>query len=52
MKNKQLVNIHMKNYVEAVFADRLREEGFISVKDRHFCWYRIQSNDIINAVYF
>ena len=36
-KRKQIVNGHAKSYVDAVFAERLREEGFVNLEDRSLC---------------
>ena len=49
-KRKQIVNGHAKAYVDAVFADRLQEEGFINLENRSLCWYRIVNNEIINMI--
>lgn len=51
-KRKQIVNGHAKAYIDAVFAERLREEGFVNLEDRSLCWYRVQSKDIINTICF
>lgn len=50
--NKKTRNTHAKRYIEAVFAPRLREEGFTCPDDRLLCWYRIKNNEIIHSVFF
>lgn len=49
--SKQLINIHVKRYVEAVFEKRLREEGFTSPNDKNLCWYRV-NGELINSIIF
>lgn len=49
---KNTRNGHAKRYIQAVFADRLCEEGFICPDDKLLCWYRLSSNEIVNAIYF
>lgn len=50
--NKQFRNNHAKNYIQAVFAERLQEEGFSCPDDRLLCWYRVVNNEIINSICF
>lgn len=50
--NKKMRNAHAAKYIEAVFAPRLREEGFFCPDDRLLCWYRIKNNEIIQSVFF
>ena len=51
-KNSQLVSKHVRNYVQAVFSERMQEAGFISPDGKGICWYRIQNTDIINTIFF
>jgi hypothetical protein len=50
--NKKIRNAHAAKYIEAVFAPRLREEGFFCPDERLLCWYRIKNNEIIHSVFF
>ena len=45
-------NYHAKRYIEAVFAARLREEGFFCPDDRLLCWYRVLNHEILQYLYF
>lgn len=51
-KNKQFRNMQAKNYIQAVFADRLREEGFVCPDDKLLCWYRVANQEILHSVCF
>lgn len=50
--NKIIRNSHAKKYIEAVFASRLREEGFAPSSDTLLCWHRIVNNEIVNSIGF
>lgn len=43
---------HMRNYVQAVFAERLKQEGFQNPENRSISWYRVKNSDIINTITF
>ena len=45
-------NEHAKRYIQAVFEQRLKEEGFICHDDRLLCWYRIVNDTIVNSIIF
>lgn len=49
---KQLANFHARSYVQAVFEQRLREEGFTCPDDRLLCWYRVKNKEIVNSIVF
>lgn len=51
-KNKTIINIHTKRYVQEVFEARLREEGFVCPDDKYLCWYRVKNNEILNSIIF
>lgn len=51
-KSKTEANIHAKRYVEAVFENRLREEGFTCPDDKYLCWYRVSASEIMNTIVF
>lgn len=38
VNNKQIRNLHARNYIQAVFADRLKEEGFVCPNDKLFLY--------------
>lgn len=50
-KNAEL-RYHANNYVKAVFAERLRSEGFYNLDDQYLCWYRLVSDDLIHTISF
>lgn len=52
MTNKQIRNTHARNYIEAVFAERLRAEGFVPSNSNLLYWYRIVDHEIINSIGF
>ena len=52
MKNKTLINIHARHYIEAVFAQRLKREGFVCPDDKLLCWYRIRNGEVLDTVSF
>ena len=52
VNNKQIRNLHARNYIQAVFADRLKEEGFVCPNDKLLCWYRVVNNELIQSIYF
>ena len=43
---------HAQNYIRAVMADRLREEGFVSKDGDDVYWYRVVNGDVIHSVSF
>lgn len=43
---------HVQRYVHAVFADRLRKEGFKSTDGHEFCWYRFVNDEIFQTICF
>lgn len=51
-KNKLLLKIHTKRYVEEVFERRLREEGFVCPDDRYLCWYRFFGEEVVHSLVF
>lgn len=52
IKNKQIRNAHAKNYIEAVFANLLRAEGFNCPDDKLLCWYRVVNKEVVHSVCF
>lgn len=51
-KNKAIRDYHAKMYVDAVFGDTLKQEGFINPDDKSISWYRVVNNELVHAVYF
>lgn len=43
---------HAQRFVREVFAERLRQEGFVSRKDEDIHWYRLVDGEVLQAVYF
>lgn len=50
--NKTLLNIHAKKYIQAVFEERLREEGFRCPDEKLLCWYRMRSDALYDTIVF
>lgn len=51
-QNKAIRNHHAQQYIQAVFANRLREAGFVCPEDNLLCWYRIINREVIQSVCF
>ena len=51
-KNKAIRDFHAKMYIDAVFADTLKQEGFINPDGKSISWYRVVNNELIHAIYF
>lgn len=49
---KHIRNGHARNYIEAVFAERLLEEGFVCPDDRLLCWYRVVNKEVVHSLCF
>ena len=52
MNKKALINYHAKEYIQTVFANRLREEGFQCPDDNMLCWYRIRNGNLMDSIIF
>ena len=50
--NSALRNHHAKMYIDAVFAETLKQEGFMNPDGKSISWYRVANNELIHAVYF
>lgn len=50
--NKIIRNTHAKNYIQAVFAERLLAEGFVCPDDKLLYWYRIVNKELVHSVCF
>jgi hypothetical protein len=42
----------MQTYIRAVFADRLKQEGFVSRDGEDLHWYRVINGELVQTVYF
>lgn len=52
-KEKEIfVKLHIQRFVRAVYADVLRQNGFISYGGEDLSWYRVSNNEVMHAVYF
>ena len=53
MKNaKSFINKHATDYISAVFANSLRNNGFSCPNDDLLCWYRKKNDEVINSIIF
>lgn len=43
---------HVQRFVREVFAQRLKEAGFVSYMNEDIHWYRIVNGNVIHAIYF
>ncbi len=50
LKTKAIRDLHAKMYIDAVFAETLKQEGFINPDDKSFSWYRVVNNELVHAV--
>lgn len=50
--NKAIQNEAARRYVEEIWAERLREEGFICPDDKLLCWYRVVNREIVHFICF
>ena len=47
-----VLHAHAKNYIRAVMADRLLQEGFVCRDSRDLHWYRLVNGNVLQAIYF
>ena len=45
-------NYHAKMYIDAVFAETLKQEGFVNPDGNSISWYRVVNKELVHAVYF
>ena len=50
--NRAIQNEAARRYVEEIWAERLREEGFVCPDDKLLCWYRIINKEIVHFLCF
>ena len=50
--NNQLQTEHIQRLVRELFADRLRQEGFVSYKNQDIAWYRLVNQEVLQTIYF
>lgn len=43
---------HAQRYIQEVFAERLRQQGFLSYKGENIHWYRLVNDQVVQAIYF
>ena len=43
---------HVQRYIREVYAERLKQAGFISYRNEDIHWYRLVNNDVLHVVYF
>lgn len=48
----QIIKEHTQRFVRAVYADILRENGFVSFGGEDLSWYRISNKQVMHSVYF
>ena len=51
-KAKTIAKKHATAYIDAVFANPLREAGFVCTNQDLLCWYRKRSDEIVNSIIF
>ena len=51
-KNKTLINIHAKRYIEEVFSETLKKEGFSCPDEKMLCWYRLRNREVLDTAVF
>lgn len=49
---KGIINKHVSNYVQSVFANKLCLEGFSNYKEQNISWFRIKNDELINSIIF
>lgn len=52
MAKKTELNAHARNYIQAVFEERLRASGFSCPDDKLLCWYRLMGGEVMNSIIF
>ena len=50
--SQSLLFSHVQRYVREVYADQLRQAGFISYRNEGVHWYRLVNGDVLHGVYF
>lgn len=48
----QLCKEFLREYSNALFSQRLRENGFVDYNGEGLCWYRVMNHDMIQSIYF
>ena len=51
-EKEQIVKEHIQRFVRAVYADVLRQNGFVSYGGEDLSWYRVSDNEVMHSVYF
>lgn len=50
--NRAIMNEHTRRYIEEIWAERLRAEGFTCPDDKILCWYRVVNHEICQYIVF
>lgn len=50
--SQAMIFSHVQRYIREVYADRLKQAGFISYRGEDIHWYRLVNNNVLHAVYF
>ena len=50
--NRAIQNEATRRYVEEIWAERLREEGFVCPDEKLLCWYRVLNGEIVHFICF
>ena len=50
--NKKILKQYARQYIAEVYEPALREAGFVCPNDDLLCWYRLQSDEIVNSFTF
>lgn len=43
---------YTQTYIQDIYADYLRQEGFVSLNGENICWYRVVNQEIVNSICF
>lgn len=52
ISKRQLLNLHASSYVRATMADRLKQEGFVSMNNDDLHWFRVINGEVVHTVIF
>ena len=50
--NRAIQNEATRRYVEEIWAERLRGEGFVCPDEKLLCWYRVVNKEIVHFICF
>ena len=49
---RAIVNEHARRYLEEIWEDKLKKEGFTCPDERLLCWYRVVNHEIVHFISF